>query len=93
VTDTFGRRIDNVEYNSGRYDAVNDGLQPINKYRLSFTAFRFDESEGLTAFPLVEAEATDRREAVSVMALPRWAIPRAYRNLNNESDIQGPEDY
>jgi len=94
VTDTFGRRIDNVEYDPGRHDAVNDGLQPVNKDKLSLTAFRFDESEGLTAFPLVGAEATDKRVAMSVMALPRQAkSPRAYRNLNNEADIQGPEDY
>jgi len=33
--DVFGRRVDNVEYNPGGHDAVNDGLQPMSKNRSS----------------------------------------------------------
>jgi hypothetical protein len=94
VADISGRRVGNVEDNPGRHDAMNDGLQPADKNRLSFTGFPVDESKGPTVFPLVGAEATDRWVTISLMALPGEAkLPRTYRNLDNKADVQDPEDY
>ena len=47
VTDIFGRRVDNVENDPGRHDAVNDGLQPGDKNRLSFMGFPANEWDRL----------------------------------------------
>ena len=52
------------------------------------------QDEELTVSPLVGAQATGDSVGMSVMALPSKANPpHAYRNLDNEADIQGPEDY
>jgi len=57
-------------------------------------AFRVDKNKGPTVFPLVGVEATDMWVTMSVMASSRKAkLPRAYRNLHNKTNIQGPEDY
>lgn len=94
MTDVFGRRVDNVEYYSCRHDAVDDGLQPRGKNRLSHMGFPVNEIEGPTVFRPAVAEETDKRVTMSVMALPsRVKSPHAYRNLNNKTNIQGPEDY
>ena len=60
MTNIFGRRVDNVEYDPGRHDAMKDSLQPGSKNRLSCVSFPADKGGGPTVFHPVVAEATDK---------------------------------
>ena len=50
MTDILGRRVDNVEHDPCRHDAVNDSLQPRSKNRLSYTGFP-DNERGTDCVP------------------------------------------